>query len=474
MDDQGKLHIVMLPWLAMGHIIPFLELSKCLAQKGHRISFVSTPRNIKRLPKIPPKVSHLINLVELPLPHVDNLPEDAEATIDLPPNKVHYLKKAFDELKYSVDAFLEDLVPDWVIYDFAAYWLPPLASKMGVSCAFFSLFNAASVAFFGPPSVLTGEVEVTHALENNIMMPKWMPSSPRVFLRLYEIVRLLDTIKENVADVSDGVRYGLAVSSSDIVFIRSCVEFEQFWLDFVEQEVLQKPIIPVGLLPPTVPMSVTVDVEDGEWVKIKKWLDKQSGTSVVYIALGTEATLTQQEISELSLGLELSELPFFWVLRKPLSAAIDFYVLPDGFEDRIKGRGVVWTGWAPQLKILAHPSVGGFLTHCGWNSIIESLSLGCALILLPLLAEQGLNARKLHEDKVGLELPRDQQDGSFTSVSVAETLRMVMVDEIGEPFRANAREMRKIFGDKDLHDGYIINFIKYLQEHKHKKGKEIM
>ncbi|PIA52260.1 hypothetical protein AQUCO_01000255v1 [Aquilegia coerulea] len=457
MDDQGKLHIVMLPWLAMGHIIPFLELSKCLAQKGHCISFVSTPRNIKRLPKIPPNISHLINLVELPLPHVENLPEDAEATIDLPPNKVHYLKKAFDELKNSVAVFLEDLVPDWVIYDFAAYWLPPLASKIGVSCAFFSLFNAASVAFFGPPSVLVGEVEVTHALENNIMKPKWMPSSPSVFLRLYEAVRILDSMKENVADVSDGVRYGLA-----------------FWLRFVEEEVLQKPIIPVGLLSPTVQKSGTVDVEDGEWVKIKGWLDKQSRTSVVYIALGTEATLTQEEINELSLGLELSELPFFWVLRKPLSAEIDAYVLPDGFEDRIKGHGVVWTGWAPQLKILTHSSVGGFLTHCGWNSIIESLSLGCALILLPLLAEQGLNARKLHEDKIGLELPRDQQDGSFTRFSVAETLRKVMVDEIGEPFRANAREMGKIFGNKDLHDGYIVNFIKYLQDHKHKKGKEIM
>ncbi|KAF9617887.1 hypothetical protein IFM89_039106 [Coptis chinensis] len=466
MDNNGKLHVVMLPWLAMGHIIPFLELSKCLAQKGHRISLVSTPRNIKRLPEIPQNISALINLVGLPLPSVDNLPEDAEATIDLPPNKVHYLKKAFDGLKNPFACFLEDSVPDWIIYDFSSYWLPPIATKLGVPCAFFSLFNAASVAFFGPPSELMGNNEESwRSLEDLTYKPKWLPYNSIVFLRLYEMLRIMDTMKENVADVEDAYRYGSAVNGSDVVLIRSCLEFEHFWLNFVEAEVLQRPVIPVGLLPPSV--QGRRDDEIGEWAEIKVWLDKQNKGSVVYIALGTEATLTQEEIDELALGLELSNVPFFWVLRKPLSLEGDSYMLPVGFEDRTRNHGVVCMGWAPQVKILAHSSVGGFLTHCGWNSIIEALSFGCALILLPLLAEQGLNARKLHGDKIGLEIPRDEQDGSFTRYSVAESLRTVMVEDKGNYFRRKAMEMKEIFGNKDLHDKYVNNIIQYLQDHKH-------
>ena len=106
-EPNKKLHIAMFPWLAFGHIIPFLELSKLIAQKGHRISFISTPRNIERLPKIPPQVAPLITLVKLPLPHVENLPENAEATMDVPYHIIPYLKKAHDGLEQSLSHFLE-------------------------------------------------------------------------------------------------------------------------------------------------------------------------------------------------------------------------------------------------------------------------------------------------------------------------------------------------------------------------------
>ncbi|GMP25806.1 hypothetical protein CsSME_00002494 [Camellia sinensis var. sinensis] len=89
-----KLHMVMFPWLAFGHMIPFLELSKLIAQKGHTVSFISTPKNVHRLPKLPPNLAPLINLVKVQLPKVDKLPENAESTIDLPYDKVKYLKKA--------------------------------------------------------------------------------------------------------------------------------------------------------------------------------------------------------------------------------------------------------------------------------------------------------------------------------------------------------------------------------------------
>lgn len=92
---QGtKLHKAMFPWLAFGHIIPFFQLSKLIAQKGHQISFISTPRNIDRLPKLPPTLASSIQLIKLPLPRIENLPEHAQATIDLPYDKLVYLKNS--------------------------------------------------------------------------------------------------------------------------------------------------------------------------------------------------------------------------------------------------------------------------------------------------------------------------------------------------------------------------------------------
>ncbi|KAJ0703754.1 putative soyasaponin III rhamnosyltransferase [Helianthus annuus] len=98
-DDHKQLHVAMLPWLAFGHIIPFLELSKFIAQKGHKVSFLSTTRNIQRLPTLPSHLSPLISLVKLTLPHVQELPQNAEATMDLRTGDTHdHLKRAFDGL----------------------------------------------------------------------------------------------------------------------------------------------------------------------------------------------------------------------------------------------------------------------------------------------------------------------------------------------------------------------------------------
>ena len=104
------------------------------------------------------------------------------------------------------------------------------------------------------------------------------------------------------------------------------------------------------------------------------WTNKKG--SVVYVALGSEVRPSQEDLNELALGLELSGLPFFWALRKrSILGDSDSTELPDGFEDRIKGRGVVYTSWVPQLKILAHDSVGGFLTR--WLGLSHRGTLFC-------------------------------------------------------------------------------------------------
>ncbi|OVA01840.1 UDP-glucuronosyl/UDP-glucosyltransferase [Macleaya cordata] len=478
MADNEKnvhLHIVMFPWLAFGHMIPFLELSKYFARRGHRISYVSTPRNLQRLPKIPSNLSHLINFVSLPCPRIVGdhtlLPPSAEATSDVTYDKVQYLKKEFDGLEPSLALFLETSTPDWIIHDYPPHWLSPIAAKLDVPCAYYCVTNASGLAFLNPPSVLMGndDERSRSTPEDFTVPPKWVPFPSNIVFRHHEAKRIFDHVDETTASdgVSDMYRIGFVLSYCQIILLRTCTEFEGAWLNLL-QEIHKKPVFPVGLLPPLSNFEDR-DKEDGsgEWVEIKEWLDKQKEMSVVYVAFGSEVTLNRKQTYELARGLELSELPFFWSIRRPHdSTQNDPTGLPDGFEDRVKGRSFISTGWVPQLRILGHPSVGCFVNSCGWGSILEGLAKEKAFVVLPLMYEQGLTARWVVEKKFGVEIERDEQDGSFTRDSVAESLRIVMVEEEGESLRTKAKEMKKIFDDMGSQNKYIDDIERYMIDHK--------
>lgn len=454
---SGSLHVAMFPWLAFGHFIPFLDLSKFIAQRGHKVSFISTPRNVDRLPKIPLEFASSITFVKIPLPRVDGLPENVEATVDLGGLDVAVLKKAYDGLEPELTRFLEYSAPDWIIYDFAPYWLPPIADKLNISKSFFSIYPAASMAFFVPSfEALIAGTDPRTKVEDFMVPPKWIPFESKVAYKLHESRWMVGSKNLDGSGVSDSYRLGSVIKGADVVLMRYCQEFEGQWLKLVE-DLQQRPIIPVGLMPPLVEKS---SLENNEsWIAIKDWLDGQGKGSVVYVALGSEVSLNQLQLSELALGLELSRVPFFWALRNPSG-------LPEEFEDRVKG-GIVWKNWAPQLNILSHDSVGGFLTHCRWSSSIEGLTFGHPLIMLPFVIDTGLIARLLEEKQVGIEIPRNDVDGSYTSNSVANSVRLVMVENEGKVFKDKAKEIGAIFGDQDLHNSYLQKCVDYLENNRH-------
>ena len=129
------------------------QTTPLIVQKGHKISFISTPNNINRLPKIPSNLKPNIDFIKIPLPHVENLPKNAESTSDLPYKKVKYLKIAYDCLKEPITLYLKSSSPDWVIFDFVSYWLGPIAKELEIRSAFFSIFMATILAFFGLPAL---------------------------------------------------------------------------------------------------------------------------------------------------------------------------------------------------------------------------------------------------------------------------------------------------------------------------------
>ncbi|XP_062113611.1 UDP-glycosyltransferase 91C1-like [Humulus lupulus] len=457
-NDHIQLHIAVFPWLAQGHLIPFLRVSNFLAHKGHRISFISTPKNLRRLPNnfIPSNLSHLITLVELPLPPVDGLPDGAESTADLPIHKVPFLKKAFDELQPGLTQFLEGQVINWIVHDFACYWLPRVAGRLGIKLAYFSIVNASTMSFMGPPSELVSGYRSRP--EDFTVVPKWWKEMPyEVTFKLHEMECHWDCMD---SDVSDFQRLKEVVQGCHLLVTRTCPEFEPESLSLLKT-LYKKPVLPIGLLPPSEPR------EDGDerWEVLKQWLNRKKDNSVVYIALGSELSLGQESMHELASGIEKSGLPFIWVIndRPMVEGRLGSDIIPSGFETRVSDRGLVWRGWAPQLGILAYPSIGGFLTHCGWSSVIEGLGFGRALILFPGgNSDIGLVARQLHNRGIGLEIPRDDRNGSFTSDSVAETIRRVMVDKDGEELRAQARGMRDIFGNVEMQNKHLNEFAEFL------------
>lgn len=358
--------------------------------------------------------------------------------------------------------FLRHSDVNWVVHDFVCHWLPRVAAQLGINSVYFNITNATSLAFLGPPSELTaGGGGQRQRPEDFTVVPSWIDFPSTVAYKLYEMVSHWDCMDP---DVSDFQRFAEAIRGSRFVTLRSCLQFEPNSVSLLEK-LYGKPVVPVGFLPPSLP-GVNGDADDRWNTVLNEWLGKNSDSSVVYIALGTEVSLSRDMMHELAYGIEKSRLPFIWVVNdRPLvEGALGSDPIPPGFETRVSERGLIWRGWAPQLRILGHSAVGGFLTHCGWSSVVEALGLGRPLILFSgASSDQGLIARLMQERGVGLEIPRDDKTGSFTSDSVAELIRRVMVEEEGEAVRSNARAMKSMFGSVELNNRCLDEFTRCLE-----------
>ena len=123
-----------------------------------------------------------------------------------------------------------------------------------------------------------------------------------------------------------------------------------------------------------------------------RWLDRQATGSVLYANFGSVASFSIEQIHELALGLEASNQPFLLVVR-PKQSSENHRLVPDSFIAHAQETGFVQSEWVNQFDVLSHPAVGGFLTHCGWNSILESICIGVPMLAWPIQADQKLNCR---------------------------------------------------------------------------------
>ncbi|XWS61249.1 hypothetical protein CRYUN_Cryun07bG0109600 [Craigia yunnanensis] len=219
--------------------------------------------------------------------------------------------------------------------------------------------------------------------------------------------------------------------------------------------------VPDGPTPPIYcigPLIADVDrrsgVSGGDGVaECLMWLDKQPSNSVVFLCFGSLGLFSMEQLKEIAVGLERSSQRFLWVVRNPpsenLSVAIKEQpepdlntLLPKVFLERTKERGHVVKSWAPQVAVLNHDSVGGFVTHCGWNSVLESVCAGVPMVAWPLYAEQRFNKLLLVEEmKIALPM-MESETGFVNSTEVVKRVKELMESKEGKSVRERTIAMK--------------------------------
>jgi UDP:flavonoid glycosyltransferase YjiC (YdhE family) len=277
------------------------------------------------------------------------------------------------------------------------------------------------------------------------------------------------------------MNYVGGLKKSDGIIVNSFEELESHAVQSFSShsELAGLPIIyPVGpILTPEPETKGAIESHD-----IIKWLDDQPPSSVVFFCFGTRGSFDEDQVKEIAHAIENSGARFVWSLRKPqpkgVMAAPSEYtlsdlslVLPEGFLDRTAAIGRV-IGWAPQTQILAHQATGGFVSHCGWNSTLESVYFGVPIATWPLFAEQQTNAFELvRELKIGVEISLDYRvelnrgpTYLLTADKIEKGIRSVL-DKDGE-VRNKVKEMseksRKTLlegGSSDIYLGRLIDYI---------------
>ncbi|XP_052174888.1 UDP-glycosyltransferase 73C3-like [Diospyros lotus] len=396
-----QLHFVLIPLMSPGHLLPMVDMAKLLAQHGVTVTILTTPLNTVRFKSTIDRAvdSGLqIRLLQLQFPATEaGLPEGCENMDSLPSRAT--IKNFFDACKMLQQPFEELFAklhppPSCIISGKNLAWTVETARKFGVPRIFFD-----GMSCFSFSCTHNLEISNAHGAAASKFEPFLVPNLPhQIQLTRAQLPESLNPGSPDLTEVRDKMR--AAENEADGILVNT---FEELEAEYVKmyRKIKGGKVWCIG--PVTSCNKLSLDkAERGEKAskyaqnQIRDWLDSFEPNSVVYACLGSICGLTAPQLIELGLGLEASNHPFIWAMRSSggeKSQELEKWMIEEVFEERIKGRGLVIRGWAPQLLILSHKATGAFLTHCGWNSTVEGVSAGVPIIACPLFAEQFINER---------------------------------------------------------------------------------
>ncbi|KAJ9555333.1 hypothetical protein OSB04_009947 [Centaurea solstitialis] len=398
----SNLHFLIIPVMCPGHLIPMIEMAKLIAQQSVTVSIVVTPRNAQRYGSVLDRAiaSGLpIRLLKLQFPasSESGLPEECESMDDLPSLSLFMnFLNASAKLQQPLEQVLGELKPkpSCIIADKSLTWTADVAKKNEIPWVIFdgtSCFTqlAADKLWLSKihEKVAESEPFILPGLPDSIVMTK--SQLPGLFnIGNSPKAKEMKIVKEHIRELEVGA-YGILINS-----------FEELETRYIDEYKKQKQGKAWCIGPLSQSNKNDLDkAQRGSNASLNehgcmKWLDSQHPGSVIYACLGSLTHQSTPQFIELALGLEDSGFPFILVVKGGGGAEkIEKWLAEDGFEERVKGRGILVHGWAPQVLILSHPAVGAFLTHCGWNSTIEGFCAGVPMITWPQFAEQFFNER---------------------------------------------------------------------------------
>ncbi|MED6163936.1 UDP-glycosyltransferase [Stylosanthes scabra] len=423
--------------MAQGHMIPMMDLARLILahHKNNNVTVVTTPRNAirfaSRFSRYTQEHGFRFRLVELEFPCIEaGLPDGCE-NIDMLPSlddamtfflATRFLRrpveKLFQELTPPPSCIIADMCLPYTIHIAKQFKIPRI-SFIGVSCFYLlcmhniNMFNAESEEYFVVPCI-PDRIEITIPHSEISDSKEWKQFSKEVKeaeMESYGV--MMNSFEELEAAYARGYK---EVRNNNKAWCIGPVSLSnQDHLDKAQRGNKN---------------SVY------EWQHLK-WLDLRKPKSVVYVCFGSICNLTSLQLIEIGLALEASNRPFIWVIREGTELeALEKWIQEDGFEGRIKGRGLLIRGWAPQLLILSHHAIGGFITHCGWNSTMEAICAAVPMATWPLFSDQFLNEKLIMQilgvgvkvgEKTGALVKKEKVEGAIETLmgdsSESETRR---------------------------------------------------
>ncbi|GER49332.1 UDP-Glycosyltransferase superfamily protein [Striga asiatica] len=421
-------HVLVIPYPAQGHVLPMLELSQWLAKQGIKVTFVNSEFNHKRVmnslrPDPDCDIRKVVNMVSIP----DGLEpwEDRKDLLKLTRGLYGVMQGELESLVEKLNREEGDNNVSCVIADGTVTWAPQVAEKMGLKRAAFWPASAVSLAsFLSIPKLVRDEIIDSNGKILKKPMVELAPDTPLVHSSNFIWASVGDEATQKVIyDMVSKIHSSLKLTHRQIC--NSSINLEP---GVFRAYPSLKPVGPLlasgrlgkqaGHLWPDDPACLA-------------WLDRHPTGSVVYVAFGSFAVLGGEQLRELALGLELTGRPFLWVVRQDvMSTHTTREEEGESFWERVEERGNMVVRWAPQQEVLSHPSVGCFVSHCGWNSTVEGVACGgVPFVCWPYFSDQFMNESYICDEwKIGLRLRKDES-GIVGRGEIKEKLERVLGDE---------------------------------------------
>ncbi|KAL1549938.1 zeatin O-glucosyltransferase-like [Salvia divinorum] len=450
--NSSQVTVVMVPLAAQGHLNQLLHLSRLIAAHNIPVHYVGSVTHIRQA-KLRLHGWDLSNIhfIEFPIPTFTTPPPDHSASHKFPSQLVPALT-ATTHLRHPVHAFVGGLSAAFrrviVIYDaLMAYVVQDMASIHNAHCYLFRSFSCFCTCSW--------EAQ------------EWsdLPIPPAAAGSLNQVPSVKGYYSKEFQDFLD-LQFGAKeVSCGEI--INSCREIEGLYLDLWAQGIYKKGGLTLWAMGPFNPAKIPRKTDH----ECLKWLNKQPQNSVIFISFGTTTTFSDEQMGEIAAGLERSKQRFIWVARGADKGDIftgnsqQQQQLPEGFEERVRKRGIVVREWAPQMEILGHRSTGGFMSHCGWNSCLESITSGVPMAAWPMHSDQPANAvlvARVLGIGVEVESWTRQGTGVVAAGRVEEVVNRLMLSTEGNGMRKRAAELGAKIRNSILQSEQIESFIAHI------------